>query len=131
MRDMLRHDVVPLLLRLGFGGLLLGVHGLPKALNFPELIDTFPDPLGIGSPLISLLLTLFAEVLCAAAVVFGVLTRITAIPPLVTMVVAAFVVHAPDPFAKKELALCFAIGFLCLVLGGGGRLAVDTLRRRA
>jgi putative oxidoreductase len=39
--------------------------------------------------------------------------------------VAAFVVHSGDPWAKKELALLFAIPYLTLLLAGGGRFALE------
>lgn len=115
-----------LLLRVGAGTLLLAGHGWQKVVSFPELAAGFPDPLGIGSPL-SLSLAVFAEVACALLVALGVRTRLAAVPPLVTMLVAAFVVHAGDPWAKKELALLYALPFLTLVLAGGGRYSLDTL----
>jgi putative oxidoreductase len=41
------------------------------------------------------------------------------------MAVAAFVVHAGDPWAKKELALLYAVPYLALLLAGGGRFALE------
>jgi putative oxidoreductase len=41
------------------------------------------------------------------------------------MVVAAFVIHADDPWGKKEFALLFAAGFLTLVLTGPGKFSLD------
>jgi putative oxidoreductase len=115
-----------LLLRVGAGAMLFLSHGWPKVDSFAELSATFPDPLGIGSPL-SLSLAVFAEVACALLVVLGVRTRLAALPPLVTMLVAAFVVHAGDPWEKKELALLYALPFLTLLFAGGGRYSLDTL----
>ena len=56
-----------------------------------------------------------------------------AFPLMITMVVAAFVVHGADPFGKKELALLYGAGALTLMLTGAGRLSIDALvgwRRR-
>ena len=39
--------------------------------------------------------------------------------------VAAFVAHGSDPFAKKELALLYLIGFSTLFLAGPGSYCVD------
>ena len=39
------------------------------------------------------------------ALVFGILTRLVTIPLAFTMCVAAFIVHATDPFQKQEFAL--------------------------
>ncbi len=123
-------DLILLLLRLGFGGMMLFGHGLPKLLAFSEKAQTFSDPLGVGSQM-SLILAIFAEVFCSAAVIFGVLTRYASIPLVVTMAVAAGLVHAEDPWQKKEAALCFLVPFVCLVIAGGGRFALDGLRSKA
>jgi putative oxidoreductase len=51
---------------------------------------------------------------------------------LVTMLVAAFHVHATDPFSKKELALAYATAALAILLAGPGRLSLDArFRKRA
>ena len=119
-----------LLLRVGLGGLMFGAHGLPKLLGFAEKSETFSDPLGVGS-LASLSLAVFAEAFCSLAVVLGLGTRLAAIPLIVTMLVAAFVVHADDPFGRQELPILYAIGFATLALTGAGRFSLDhRLRRR-
>lgn len=122
-------DLILLALRLAFGGMMLFGHGLPKLLTFSEKAQTFSDPLGVGSQT-SLILAIFAEVFCSAAVIFGVMTRYAAIPLVVTMAVAAGLVHADDPWQKKEAALSFLVPFACLILAGGGRFALDGLRNR-
>lgn len=127
---MLKLDVVLLTLRVAFGGALLFAHGLPKLLAFSEKAATFADPIGVG-PTASLALAVFAEVFCAAAVILGVMTRWAAIPCAFTMAVAALVVHAADPWNKKELPLLFLVSFACLILAGGGRFALDSLRPKA
>ena len=55
------------------------------------------------------------------------------LPLVVTMGVAAFIVHGADSFKKKELALAYLCVYLALALLGGGRLSLDALlsRRRA
>jgi putative oxidoreductase len=124
------HDAGLLALRLAFGGTLLVAHGLPKLLGFAEKSATFSDPLGVGSTA-SLVLTIFGEVVCAGAVVLGAGTRLAALPATITMLVAAFVVHAADPFGKRELALAYAAAFIVIGLAGPGRLSIDhALARR-
>lgn len=115
-----------LLLRLGMGGFMLGAHGFSKLSKFDVLTTKFADPLGVGHTT-SLLLALFAEVLCAALVVLGLTTRLAAIPLLLTMLVAAFVIHSDDPWQKKEFALLYAIPFLTLLATGPGRFSLDQL----
>ena len=128
-RDPGSHDKLSsiglLILRVFVGGFLLYAHGCPKLASFSEKSGGFPDPLGIGSPT-SLTLAVFAEVLCALALMLGLFTRAAAIPPLITMLVAAFIVHGDDPFQKKEFALLYAIPFLALILTGAGTYSVDS-----
>lgn len=95
------------------------VHGLPKLMNFQTLSTQFPDPIGVGSTA-SLALAVFAEVGCSILLLLGVKPRLSAIPLLITMLVAAFVIHADDPWQKKELALLFATIYGSLFLTGGG-----------
>lgn len=116
-------DLAALLLRLGAGGTMLWMHGWPKLASFAQKLNSFPDPLGVSSP-VSLTLAVFAEVLCAGLIVLGVATRLAAIPLLVTMLVAAFIVHGADPFAKKELALLYGTCFMALVFSGSGAYRV-------
>lgn len=120
-----------LVLRVGVGTMMAAGHGWQKLLMFGARSGSFPDPLGVGSQL-SLALALFAELLCSIFVILGLGTRLAAIPPLFTMLVAAFVIHADDPWAKKELALLYAVPFLVLLLAGGGSYSLDALlwRRR-
>jgi putative oxidoreductase len=115
-----------LVLRVGVGAMMLLGHGWAKLAGFGTLSDSFPDPLGIGSTA-SLVLAITAEALCSLLLILGLGTRFAAIPLLVTMLVAAFVVHGGDPWAKKELALLYAVPFLTLILTGGGSWALDSV----
>jgi putative oxidoreductase len=123
-------DISLLILRIGFGGTMLFAHGMPKLLSFSERMDQFPDPFGVGSP-ISLGMAIFAEVFCAAAVMLGLWTRFAAIPLIVTMSVAAFQIHAADPFGKKELAIMYLFAYLALAASNGGKFALDRIQFRS
>jgi putative oxidoreductase len=113
-----------LVLRLGVGVLMLVGHGWGKLMGFSGLADSFANPLGIGSQA-TLVMAVLAEVVCSLLLVLGLGTRVAAALPLAAMAVAAFVVHAGDPWAKKELALLYAVPYLALLLAGGGRFAVE------
>jgi putative oxidoreductase len=121
-----------LLLRVGAGGMLFFAHGLPKLLHWTELAHKFANPVGLG-PEVSFSLVVFAEVVCAGAVMLGVATRVAAAPIVFFLLVGAFVQHGRDPFADKEMALVYLVCFATLTLTGGGRYALDTfiLRGRA
>ena len=66
-------SLIILLLRVLFGSLLM-IHGFDKLNNYSVLVDSFPSFMGMGSK-ISLLLVLFAELVCPIAVIVGFLYR--------------------------------------------------------
>lgn len=111
-------------LRISVGTMMLFGHGWRKMTSFPDLATRFADPLGFGTQ-ISLGLAVFAEVFCAFLVIIGLMTRFAAIPILITMLVAFFLVHGDDPWARKELAALFAVSYLVIMIGGPGALALD------
>lgn len=118
-------DVAILLLRIGTASLML-THGIPKLLRLLDGDFSFGDPIGIGSTA-SLILVTFAEAICAALVLLGLMTRISLIPLIIAMLVAVFIAHAGDPFSDKELGLFFLISFIVLFLTGPGKYSVDQM----
>ena len=104
-------------------------HGWPKLADFSHKLDTFPDPLHIGSAL-SLSLTVGAEILCAAAVAVGIFTRFAALALIIILGIAFFIIHSNDPMAKKELALLYLLAFSTIFACGPGTYSADALFRR-
>lgn len=119
-----------LVLRVGFGGLLAFQHGWSKLSGFSAMAESFPDPLGVGHS-VSLGLVVGAEFFCSLLLVAGFLTRPAAIPLIVNMAVAVFVIHGADPLEKKELALVYLIPFVTIFLCGPGAISIDGLIRKA
>ncbi|WP_077154209.1 DoxX family protein [Bacteroides bouchesdurhonensis] len=105
-------------------GILLMNHGIQKWSNFQELSMTFPDPLGIGSPL-SLGLAIFGELVCSMGFIIGFLYRLAMIPMIFTMSVAFFVIHANDVFVVKELAFIYLVVFILMYIAGPGNFSID------
>lgn len=103
---------------------LMITHGFGKFMKMINGNFEFADPIGIGQAP-SLFLAVLGEFICPVLVIIGFKTRWTAIPPAITMLVAAFIVHAPDPLGRKELALLYATVFLVVILLGPGRYSVD------
>jgi putative oxidoreductase len=118
-----------LLLRLGIGSLML-THGWPK---LQRLLGggkiSFADPLGIGT-VPSLITATLAEVVGSILIILGLGTRLASISLIFTMVVAVFMVHANDPFARKELGLIYLLVYIVLLIMGSGKYSVDRLIRR-
>ena len=127
--DEVSFDLGALLLRLTAGGTLLWHHGIVKLMKFGELSDTFYDPIGMGHT-ISLSLILFAEVLCAILVVLGLWTRISTIPVIIGMAVAAFMANGDQPFAKQELGFIYMMAFIVIFFIGSGKYSLGRLSFR-
>lgn len=121
--------IATLLLRLGFGGLLLINHGWHKLTHYAEMQRQFGDPLGLGST-VSLALVVFAEFFCAAFVILGLFTRLACIPVIIAMGVAFFKVHQMKYGAgpgSGQSALIFLIAFLAILFTGPGKFSLDRL----
>ncbi len=109
--------------RIAISAMML-THGLPK---FQKMISgdfEFGDPIGIGAAP-SLFLAVIGEFLCPILIIIGYKTRLVSIPTVITMGVAAFIVHAADPFGTKEKALLFLIAFITIALLGPGKYSID------
>jgi putative oxidoreductase len=116
-------DAGLLLWRIGFGGMLAILHGLPKLMKFSSMMDSFPDPLGMGSP-VSYWCTVGAEALAALFIVMGLCTRWAALGVAFTMAVAFVMVHKGS-LEEGELALAYMFGTLPLLFAGAGRFSAD------
>ncbi|WP_460218608.1 DoxX family protein [Psychroserpens sp. MEBiC05023] len=119
-------DLALLILRLGFGGLML-THGIPKISMLSDAAN-FPDPLGIGA-MVSLILCIIGEVVAPILLIIGFKTKWAVIPAAMTMLVAAFIVHAPDDLATKEKAILYLIAYIVIFLAGAGKLSVDGIKK--
>lgn len=122
-------SIALLVIRVGFGSLMLYSHGWSKVMNFGDMADRFANPIGIGSEL-SLVLVIFAEVVCALLIVFGLFTRLAAVPLIIEMLVLVFIVHVGDPWGRIEMPLLFLTAFAALFIAGGGWYSLDNIRKR-
>ncbi|RIH63910.1 DoxX family protein [Mariniphaga sediminis] len=115
-----------LLLRAG-AALMMLTHGVPKLMQFfsGEPI-AFASVFGM-STVLSLALAVFAEVICSIFILFGLGTRLSSIPLIITMLIAAFHIHGADPFSSKEKSLLFGLIFIVLLLTGAGKYSIDYL----
>lgn len=98
-----------------FVGVGMLTHGFPKLMMLLSGKIEFINFFGIGEKT-SLILAVFAEVLCSLFVLMGLFTRFTVFPLIITMLVAVFVVHNNDPFAKQEMALLYLFHYLLIFL---------------
>jgi putative oxidoreductase len=112
------------ILRIVPSTLIIAQHGIGKFNNLISGDIKFADPIKIGQAP-SLFLAVIGEVICPILIIIGLKTRWAAIPAALTMAVAAFIVHASDPLAKKELALLYFFSFVAIYLLGPGKYSVD------
>lgn len=117
-------NLMLLILRVAIAAFMLS-HGLSKL----EILTgggpiKFGDPIGIGE-MASLLLAIFAEVVCSVLVLLGLFTRLAVIPLIITMLIAIFVIHAPDAFEVKELAYHYLLVYVFLLFAGAGKYSAD------
>jgi putative oxidoreductase len=133
MQKLFRLEFIPansdlglLVLRIVLGGLMLGLHGWGKMLNVVHGRMSFPDILGIGS-VPSLLLSVFAEVICAALLMAGAFTRMAALVLGINMGVAFFIVNSARLTGPTngELAFLYLTGCVVLLFAGAGKYSVD------
>ncbi|MGD8428330.1 MAG: DoxX family protein [Balneolaceae bacterium] len=117
--------IAVMILRIAAAVFIIYGHGFGKVMNV--LSGHFPagfDPIGIG-PEISMILSAFAEGICAFLVLIGYWTRLASLFLIVNMSVAAFVQHASDPFGIKEKALLFLLIWITIFLLGPGKWSLD------
>jgi putative oxidoreductase len=115
-----------LILRVAVGAFML-THGMGKFFKlFGDETIAFADPIGLGATA-SLALAVFAEVFCSVLLIFGLATRLAAIPLITTMFIAGFIVHAGDEFRVKEMAFLYLVVYIAIALKGAGKYSIDAL----
>ncbi|EHK69953.1 DoxX [Pseudomonas psychrotolerans L19] len=128
--ERVRLDLGLLFLRLGGAGLLLAVHGLPKALHFRQQLGLIEDPLHLGAwPTLGF--AVFAEVLCPLLIALGWATRLACLPILGLLLIALLVVHPQWSLEEGQFGWLLLVLFGTLALTGPGRYSLEArLARR-
>ena len=86
----------------------------------------FPAMMGM-SPEFSLGLAVFAEVFCSVLLIAGFATRLAVVTLIITMLVAALIIHGEDPFGKQESSLQYLLVYVLLFFTGSGKYSIDYL----
>ena len=116
-------NIALLLLRSGLGILILP-HGYQKLVHFAAQKNTFINFWGIGSTL-SLLITTFIELLCSFLLILGLFTRLAALLLGLLTSFIVFKVNNGDVFGKAEDMVPLLLGFLTILLIGGGKYIIE------
>lgn len=117
-------DLGLLVLRLGFGLTLAFSHGFGKVSALGKFVDGVAAR-GMPAPWVLGPAAALSEFAGGILLAIGLFTRPSALFVLVTMLVAAFHIHAADPFSKKELAIMYALASAAILIAGPGRFSVD------
>ncbi|TPG75443.1 DoxX family protein [Pseudomonas arsenicoxydans] len=113
-----------LFLRVSASLFLLWVHGLPKLLNYSAQLQVIEDPFHLGANL-TLMLAIFAEVLCPLLIIVGLLVRLACLPIFSVLLVALVVVHPQWSLEEGQFGWLLLILFTSIFIAGPGRLALN------
>lgn len=116
-------NITLLITRIVFS-LSMMTHGYTKLLNLFSANPSFGNPIGIGE-LPTLIIAVIAEFIAPIFIIIGYKAKLFSTLPIVTMLVAIFIVHLNDPFKNKELALLYFVGFLIIFLMGPGKYSIN------
>jgi len=122
-------DVGLTLVRVGFGLSLALAHGLGK-LSHPDQFVNGLTHGGFPAPALLGWVAILSEFAGGLLLALGLFARPAAAFVIGTLGVAAFHVHATDPYQKKELALAYVVIGLAILIAGPGRFSLDALLAR-
>ncbi len=108
-----------LFMRVAAALLLLQVHGLPKLLHWQSELQHIEDPFGLGAAP-TLVLAVFAEVLCPILLILGVFARLACLPVIAVLLVALVFVHPQWSLEEGQFAWWMLILFAGLAIAGPG-----------
>jgi len=117
-----------LVLRVGFGILMIPGHGYAKLIHFQEYKTDFVDFMGLGMEA-SLSLAIFAEFFCSILLILGLGTRFMIIPLIFTVLVILSV-HSWELIGEHELATAFLVGYLAILILGPGEYSLDAMMNK-
>lgn len=117
------------LLRIFAGISLAFAHGIGKLPPGEGLIGGTAN-LGFPMPALFAWAAALSEFLGGIFLALGLFTRLSGFFVAFTMFVAAFGVHAADPYGKKELALMYMFVGLAFAIKGSGDWSLDSFLRK-
>ncbi len=117
-----------------FVGVMFLQFGIRHLVNYHLLAQSFPTVIGLSSPT-CLTLMIIIELLCSLLIMVGFLTRISVIPPILSMVAAeGYILHdllpdtsiyGIDSTEPGYLPIMFIGIFLFIIIAGPGKISID------
>jgi putative oxidoreductase len=118
-------DIGLLFLRVSASVLVLIVHGLPKIAHYRREASVIEDPFHLGKKL-TIAFAIFAEVICPVLIIFGIATRLSALPVIVVTAIALLRVHPEWTIDQAQFAWMLLILFGTIVIAGPGQYALSS-----
>ncbi|MFI3239892.1 MAG: DoxX family protein [Bacteroidales bacterium] len=118
-----------------FVGVMFLQFGIKQIVNYNMLVNDFPAVLGMDSAT-TLIVMISIEICCSIMIMFGILTRIATIPPIVSMIIAEILIMTgkmttlPNDIVVYQPAYLpvMFIGIFCfIILSGPGKISFDYL----
>ncbi len=113
-----------LVLRVSAGILMISGRGWDKLQHFAGQRIVSLDRLAAGSEL-QAALEIFSEFFCPIFVIFGIATRLTSIPPWVSVLVSGLILQDRVLLSEQQVALLYAMPYFVLMLTGAGYHSFD------
>ena len=104
--------------------LLFYKHGYEKIFGFQEMLQNFPDPIGIGKEP-SFFFAFIADSICSILILLGLFTRVAAFLILINLFVAFLGFHNGMINDHGEAMMLYATNVLILIFTGPGMLSLD------
>lgn len=122
------HDLSLLILRIVFSIAII-THGYGKLLNVVNGEFGY-NPLGIGGAL-TMIVAALGEFVAPIFIILGIKVRLAALVSFIVMFGITFVMHAfkGESFEEWELPLLYTVGFLVIVISGGGKYVATEIRK--
>lgn len=128
-------NMARLFLRL-FVGVMFMQFGIRHLVNYQTLCTEFPTILGMSHPT-CLILMIIIELVCSLFIMVGFLTRLSTIPPILSMIAAEYyIIHDLVPHVSiyvldstdpGYLPILFIGIYIFIFLAGPGRISLDYL----
>ena len=120
-----------LILRIAIGTMLIH-HGYEKTADINNFADAFVRPIGIPFPILASYIAAYSEIYGSWLVIVGLFTRFAALSIVGTIGVAIYhaIVTAGFNIYLLELLILYMGGALCILLLGGGDLAIDRFLKK-
>ena len=118
------NNVALLFFRVAVSTELLVAHGLKKVGVGVSLPEVVPNPLGFPDFFNQVFATT-ANLIMPLFIIFGLMTRIAALPILAVTLTGYFVLHFNDPILVKDVPFIYSVCFLLIFFTGAGKYSLD------